>query len=228
MVGKQNQWLLTKLIFIEMCILFAAHSSLAQDWRPLSPLPDKEGFAAPFAGVSHGSLIVAGGANFPEKKPWEGGSKVWYGSIYALDKMNGEWRRVGELPRPIAYGVSCTYEDTVIGCGGSDANRHYADCFRLRVDGERWTYEKLPDMPAPRANACGALVGRAMYVVGGQKSPSSVRAESNVWKLDLANPSQGWKVLPTFRRRTNLGDGRRLGWKTVDFWRSKFVGGCAR
>ncbi len=99
----------------------------------------------------------------------------------------------------------------MIGCGGSDANQHYADCFRLQVDGDRWTYERLPDLPAPRANACGALVGHAMYVVGGQESPSSVRAESNVWKLDLAKPSQGWEVLPDLP-----GEGRILatavGW----------------
>src|SRR5437899_785783 len=34
-------------------------------WGKLPPLPDPEGFAAPFAGVSGGALIVAGGANIP-------------------------------------------------------------------------------------------------------------------------------------------------------------------
>jgi hypothetical protein len=48
------------------------------DDRLLPPLLNKEGVAGCFAGASHGSLLVAGGANFPGKKPWEGGAKVWH------------------------------------------------------------------------------------------------------------------------------------------------------
>ncbi len=64
-ICRHNKVSLHKLFFIELCFAIAANFALAQEWRPLSPLPDKEGFAAPFAGVSHGSLVVAGGANFP-------------------------------------------------------------------------------------------------------------------------------------------------------------------
>ncbi|MFO0044239.1 MAG: galactose oxidase, partial [Armatimonadota bacterium] len=52
-------------------------------WKQLPPLPDPEGFAAPFAGMSHNQLLVAGGANFPDKRPWEGGTKVWYDKVFA-------------------------------------------------------------------------------------------------------------------------------------------------
>jgi len=43
------------------------------DWEALSPIPDRTGVAGPFAGVSGGSLLVAGWANFSYKNPWEGG-----------------------------------------------------------------------------------------------------------------------------------------------------------
>ncbi|HSF44549.1 MAG TPA: hypothetical protein VLA58_01020, partial [Chitinophagaceae bacterium] len=36
-------------------------------------LPDTEGMAGMFAGQSNGRLFCMGGANFPDKKPWEGG-----------------------------------------------------------------------------------------------------------------------------------------------------------
>src|SRR4051794_9202194 len=41
-------------------------------WTQLPSLPDPEGFASAFAGVSHDALLVAGGANFPDKRPWDG------------------------------------------------------------------------------------------------------------------------------------------------------------
>ena len=37
-------------------------------WRALAPLPDKEGFAGAFAGVSNGVLLVAGGAGISRSK----------------------------------------------------------------------------------------------------------------------------------------------------------------
>ena len=32
-----------------------------------------------------GAILVAGGANFPDKKPWEGGKKVWYDTVFVLE-----------------------------------------------------------------------------------------------------------------------------------------------
>src|SRR5580692_4015153 len=58
-------------------------------WQQLPPLPDREGFATPFDGTSNGALIVAGGANFPEKRPWEGGTKIWYDAIFVLTDPQG-------------------------------------------------------------------------------------------------------------------------------------------
>ena len=48
----------------------------ALHWSALPPLPDAHGFGGPYAGVSGGALLVAGGANFPDATPWENGAKV--------------------------------------------------------------------------------------------------------------------------------------------------------
>ena len=58
-------------------------------WGQLPPLPDRHGFAGGFAGVSHDALIFAGGANFPDAPPWDGGKKVWYDSIFVLAQPDG-------------------------------------------------------------------------------------------------------------------------------------------
>lgn len=161
----------------------------------LPPLPDKEGFAGQFAGVSNGALLVAGGANFPGKKPWDGGIKVWHDSVFALDKPDGTWQAVGKLPRPLAYGVSVTHTSGVVCVGGSNAEMHYADVFRLEwKDGKLITTE-LPALPKPLASACGALVGHTLYIAGGQEKPDTSATSSAVYRLDLSATRPKWEEI---------------------------------
>lgn len=120
---------------IAFALLVPAQVPAAGEWERLPPLPDKEGFAAPFAGVSGGALIVAGGANFPGKRPWDGGKKEWTDAVFVLEKPGGKWVAGGKLPRPLAYGVSVTHGGGVVCVGGSDAGRHHADTFRLEWKG---------------------------------------------------------------------------------------------
>jgi N-acetylneuraminate epimerase len=165
----------------------------AMEWRALPPIPDQEGFAAPFAGVHDGRLIVAGGANFPNGKPWQGGAKVWYDQVLVLDEPGAAWRAVGKLPRPLAYGVSISTAEGLIGIGGSDASRHYAEVFRLSLDGQAVRVERLPELPRACANMSGALVGRTIYVAGGTEAPDAQRAMQAAWMLNLDEVSAGWK-----------------------------------
>ena len=46
------------------------NEQISLEWKQLADLPDVEGFAGSYAGVSNGALIVCGGANFPEKPLW--------------------------------------------------------------------------------------------------------------------------------------------------------------
>ena len=81
------------------------------NWERLPDLPSKLGLAGAFAGVADGYLLVAGGANFPDQMPWDGGIKKWHDTVYALDKPDGAWSIVGQLPIPLGYGVSVTTTD---------------------------------------------------------------------------------------------------------------------
>jgi N-acetylneuraminic acid mutarotase len=165
------------------------------DWTTLAPLPDREGFAAPFAGVSGGALLVAGGANFPDRKPWEGGDKVWSDTVFLLDQPSGTWRKAGKLPRPLGYGVSVTTEDGVLCLGGSDAKRHYADAFLLQWSHGQLHRRRMPSLPTPSANMCGALVGTGVYLAGGTDSPVATKALRTFWTLDLAAKRPRWEAL---------------------------------
>jgi N-acetylneuraminate epimerase len=167
----------------------------ALQWRQRIPLPDPVGVAGSFAGVSDTTVLVAGGANFPQRPPWAGGRKVWHDEVWAVAGVAESWKQVGRLPRPLAYGVSATGPRGLICVGGSDEVRHHGDCFFLRlVDGEVQV-QPLPSLPQPVANACGAIVGGTLYVCGGTESPEAVRPLAALWALDLAAAPAGWKKL---------------------------------
>jgi N-acetylneuraminate epimerase len=184
---------------VSMLVMTLAVSvpGFAEDsWRPLSSLPDREGFAGSFAGVSHDALLVAGGANFPDKSPAEGGLKVWYDKVFVLESPNGQWQTAGTLPRPLGYGISVSHRDGIVCVGGSDAQRHYADAFRLEWRGGRLHITDLPSLPIALANACGALVGNTLYIVGGQATPNSAEALRTGWQMDLSATTLRWQAMP--------------------------------
>jgi N-acetylneuraminate epimerase len=164
-------------------------------WNDLPALPDKEGFAGSFAGTHNDTLIFAGGANFPDKMPWEGGTKVWYDRVFVLDSPNGTWKEAGKLPRPLGYGISISTNDGVICIGGSDANQHYKECFRLQWTDGKLTIVSLSPLPKPCANACGALIENTIYVAGGLESPAATSTLRTFWSFNLSEPNAQWQEL---------------------------------
>lgn len=175
------------------------------EWTALPKIPGREGFAGSLAGTSGGALLVGGGANFPGKKPWEGGTKVWYDSVFVLEKPDGAWRRAGQLPRSLGYGVSVTYRDGVICAGGSDERGHRTEVFRMEWRGGALKFSELPPLPRPLANACGVVLSDTLYLLGGIETPPATIATRAFLALDLARPDVRWTELPPWP-----GPGRML------------------
>lgn len=164
-------------------------------WRGLPSLPDREGFAGSFAGASGGALLVAGGANFPDKRPWEGGTKTWYDRVFVLLPDASAWREANALPAPNGYGVSLTVDDGVVLIGGGNAQRNFSEVWHARWDGRRVNFAAWPALPRPLAMAAGALVGRTIYVAGGLDRPDAAKAQNILFALDLDARERGWREL---------------------------------
>lgn len=164
-------------------------------WQQLNNIPDADGFAGSYAGVSNGVLIVAGGSNFPgNTRPWAGGTKTWHDQAFILEKEDGRWVQNGKLPRPMGYGVALTYKDAVLCLGGGDLHNNYADVFILRYSSGKIKTTFLPSMPAPLINACGVLVDQTVYIAGGIRTPAGI-TENNFWSCDLSSADKKWKIL---------------------------------
>ncbi|HEX3872140.1 MAG TPA: hypothetical protein VHV77_16965 [Pirellulales bacterium] len=164
-------------------------------WRALPPLPDREGFAGMLAGVSGQTLLVAGGANFPDRRPWDGGAKRWYDVVWMLDNPDGSWRRVGQLPRPTAYGVSYSTPEGVLCAGGGDARSHVADVWLMVLREGRLQIESLPSLPQPCSFASGTKAGNVLYLSGGIDRPDATTCLRTFWALDLNRRERTWQKL---------------------------------
>lgn len=198
----------TKRLIISFMLiaLFTAYT-MAQNSNSIQRLvgfPTEEqgfdkGVSACYCGVINGYLYIAGGCNFPDKPVAEGGKKRFYKAIYAA-KLNAEgnrleWKTVGQMPQPAAYGVSVTYENSLIFVGGNNETGGLTTAIRLRPTATGMQQEALPSLPHALDNMAGAVVGHILYVVGGNCEGV---ATQKVWSLDLKNTAkEGWKEEPS-------------------------------
>ena len=164
------------------------------EWQRLPTLPDALGFGGPFAGVSNEALIVAGGANFPESL-FRGGKKVWDDKVFLLSHPSSNWRIVGKLDRPLAYGGAVSVRTGVILLGGCDAEKCTDDVVLLSWTGGTLKKRALAKLPKPCAFTSAVLIGRTIYVAGGQETVDATAAMKNFWALDLSQRPLKWKKL---------------------------------
>ena len=165
----------------------------------LAPIPDaigRAGMAAVALRDDDGAAFVlaAGGANFPDGPPWQGGSKRFHADVFALSATAGaSWRRVGALPHAVAYAGFAAAEGGLVVAGGADASSHLARTVLVRADG---SVRELPPLPGPRAYAACANDGARLWLVGGQAAPTATTALADAVWLDLKDLTAGWRTLP--------------------------------
>ncbi len=194
------------LIMISPTLLLSQEEQVKLNWRKLSSIPDKIGFAGAYVAVANDCLVMMGGANFPDgKAPWDGGKKIWTDKIFMLEKKDGNWVEAGILPAPMGYGAVASYRGAIYIAGGSNEVEHLSKTYKLILDNKHFSTEQLPDLPYPIANCVGVLVENYWYILGGIESPDSKSALNSCWRLDLDHTEKGWEVCPSIP-----GEGRML------------------
>ncbi len=191
-----------------------AESSLEQwldlDWELTADLPvAMQGNAAGYVG---GDFIVAGGHNqrdaVPGKDPaaFLGGfhSRAFFSAV-----DGGQWLGLPDLPGPPRQGMAvASSDDALFVLGGFNDDGSTTDAWRLSKDGGTWRWAALPPLPTGLTEAGAAVLGGALYLVGGgdygpptfaalterARDGGFPRLGARLWKLELAAPS-AWQEL---------------------------------
>ncbi len=177
----------------------------AFQWKIAGVLPAGDGqvksmgFAGAINGINNNVLIVAGGANFPNGMPWEGGKKFYSNQIYILQKEGSKfiWNSnvKDALPEPVAYcGVAST-DEGVIYIGGENGNGISNKCYLLQWNTvkNRVDIKPLPNLPLALTNVSATNMGNVVYAAGGDEVHNS---SNSFFSLDLNDVNPQWIKLP--------------------------------
>ena len=181
-------WLMTLVIVGITAAGGGAWAEMA--WRDLPPLPVP--LSGHFSGTHNGALIVAGGSNFPVS-PFQGGEKQWLDRIYVLEPGADAWKDVGQLPQPRAYGGAVSTPEGLLILGGTDGQTCFDSVLRLTWEESTVTMDPAGTLPVPLAYHGAALVGKSIYLSGGQADPKATEALNRTWSWAYGSSDASWE-----------------------------------
>lgn len=153
-----------------------------------------KGVSASYAALIDGKLIVAGGANFPGKLGFEGGSKAFYDEIMLFDTTKNEWKQAGTLPNKMAYGVSVPISGGSLWIGGNTASESLNTAYKVTLVNDSVKLQPFPALPATMDNFYGCALGDTIFVGGGSVNGKP----SNAFYSINSKNDTAWTVLPEF------------------------------
>ncbi len=172
--------------------------SRASSWRQYPSHPSNLGLGGILSGWHNGVVIAAGGTNFPERPPWEGGRKQTYSEIHVLIPGGSGWHPAGELPEPRGYAATVSTSRGVLAIGGENFGRVFIDSMWLQWDGHRIVAKLGPPLPFASTCACAVVLGRYVYAAAGYSAGAPRLTREGFWRLDLDDSTAGWTELPVW------------------------------
>jgi len=148
------------------------------------------------AGHHNGVILAAGGANFPDAMPWEGGKKKTYDDVYVFLPHEGLWKPAGRLPEPRGYAAVVSLPEGVLVLGGENAERVFGDSLWLRWNGREVVVSPGPHLPVPTTSAVAVAVEGTVYLAQGYAAGSPRLSAPGFWRWEVARGEAGWEALP--------------------------------
>lgn len=155
------------------------------------------GVAGAVTGIHKDVLFVAGGANFPDAMPWQGGAKNFHAAIHVYAAKHHKLKllvKSSSLPHPVAYAASCNTPTGILYAGGESEHGLSDKVWLMMWDDktEEILFKILPKLPFAVSNAAATLIGNTVYLAGGE---TVVNTLTQFISLDLNDTLQGWKKL---------------------------------
>ncbi len=163
------------------------------------------GLAGAIIGTINNKLIIAGGTNFPDKMPWNGGRKNYYNDIFIYSKTpEGLVLKATDqqlkLPFNLAYAAVCNIKNGMVIAGGENENGLSNKVSWLSWKAGEFVIHQLPNLPKPLTNAALTVVGNKLYLAGGEMENG---ATAQFLSLNLDAEKEGWKELPNLPQATS-------------------------
>ena len=156
------------------------------------------GVSGAFVGVSGHTVIIAGGSDFPDLKPWEGGHKKYYDTVYTLALHDGEYVcevSDARLPVPLAGGCAASDGRTVYCFGGRNDEVASDKVYAISLDGGEVNVSEISTLPD------GFVPASAVYYKeGGIFVHGTAYGQNAMYRYSI--PSGKWHAGPGCPDRT--------------------------
>lgn len=188
------------LIFILSILLVSCkgnQQNISIVWNVATELPPTDqkpniGIAGPITGLIGDHLLVAGGANFPDGAPWDGGEKKYQKEAF-LYRLSGDTILLDStftLPQALAYPANVSQEGVLYSAGGEDILGAIGEVYAYQFDKQnQLKVNELPRLPIPLSNASMVYINAALYLIGGENNDI---VSNMIYKLDMSQSGQEW------------------------------------
>lgn len=169
----------------------AGASTVSAGKTVLNAWESGHGTAGAFIGAIDGNtIIVAGGSDFPDARPWEGGKKTFLDNIWIIKKgTDGKWTGTVQegvsLPTGIANGCCVTVGRTIYCFGGMTADGRYAQVLRIDFNNGKVSVKETGSLPEGFVPSAATAVKGGIYIHGtanGSNALYQLSPESMKWK----------------------------------------------
>jgi N-acetylneuraminate epimerase len=183
------------------------------NWKQVGAFPPSKGIpsiglAGQSAGMNNDCMIVAGGTNFPDKFPWEGGKKMYFDDVFLFRKSSKGMLSLSaghKLPMNLGYAATVSTAKGLLIAGGENETGILSKVMLLRVgSNDTLQFSSLPELPLPLTNAMAVSNKSLVYLIGGE---TGTGVSDKMFLLDLNNTARGWTSLPSIPAPVSHGVG---------------------
>ena len=187
--------------YLRLILLLASVSflSLTNAWAATSasvgkacemPVPQGQGTAGAFIGaIDDKTVVIAGGSDFLEGRPWEVGKKSFLDKIWILKKGEGGFQCTEmegtRLPMGLSGGCSVVFDKNMYCFGGSSEQGYSNIILKIRLSSDKILVEQAGSLPEGFRASAAVLHKGLVYVHGtasGQNALYSFNPLNGQWK----------------------------------------------
>ena len=202
-----------QIAFVCLCLVVASTAQTKYEaaiaWKQSGVLPVQPnglihmGLSGVVSGLVDDQIIIAGGNNFPEGLPWEGGIKKYYDHVFVYD-LKGDTVIIADssvrLPSKVAYAAVAQLKEGIFYAGGENEKGPLSNVYLIQKNNKNGVVIiNWPDLPEALTNAVAVATSNAVYVLGGATKNG---VSDKVWAVYLNDIKAGWKYVSNMPQPT--------------------------